>query len=141
MVSFPSGFEVCSCKPLDGYFDGPAAPKARRNRPGVAPRGLVVGTKVALSVFGRVVSKKVAPKEALWRVASTKVAPSRPLGALWMASGAVLKRSWELPEAFWSALGELLELRGRVGSGLISLYLSSENASFEAVASRKVAPK
>ena len=59
----------------------------------------MVGTKVASSTFGRVISRKVAPKEALWRVAATKVAPSRPLGALWMASGALLKRSWELPEA------------------------------------------
>ena len=40
----------------------PVAPKASQHRPGVASRGLVERAKVASSVFGRVASRKVAPK-------------------------------------------------------------------------------
>ena len=43
-------------------FEVPVAPKASQNRPGVASRGLVERAEVALSVFGRVASRKVAPK-------------------------------------------------------------------------------
>ena len=43
-------------------FEVPVAPKASQNRPGVASRGLVERAEVASSVFGRVASRKVAPK-------------------------------------------------------------------------------
>ena len=43
-------------------FEVPVAPKASPNRPGVASRGLVERAEVASSVFGRVASRKVAPK-------------------------------------------------------------------------------
>ena len=43
-------------------FEVPVAPKASQNHLGVASRGLVERAKVASSVFGRVVSRKVAPK-------------------------------------------------------------------------------
>ena len=43
-------------------FEVPVAPKASQNRPGVASMGLVEHAEVASSVFGRVASRKVAPK-------------------------------------------------------------------------------
>ena len=43
-------------------FEVPVAPKASLNRLGVASRGLVEHAEVASSVFGRVASRKVAPK-------------------------------------------------------------------------------
>ena len=43
-------------------FEVPVAPEASQNRPGVASRGLVERAEVASSVFGRVASRKVAPK-------------------------------------------------------------------------------
>ena len=43
-------------------FEVPVAPQASPNRPGVASRGLVERAEVASSVFGRVASRKVAPK-------------------------------------------------------------------------------
>ncbi len=43
-------------------FEVPGAPKGLQNRPGVASRGFVKRAKVASCVFGRVASRKVAPK-------------------------------------------------------------------------------
>ena len=43
-------------------FEVPVGPEGPQNRPGVAPRGLVEHAEVASSVFGRVASRKVAPK-------------------------------------------------------------------------------
>ena len=113
-------------------FEVLAAPKECRNRPGAASSGLVQRSKAPSSVFGS--------------VASMKVAPSRPLGAL---RGGLLGRSWSAPGVSRRSFGALLarfccsEVASRAEKSKvrISLYLCSENATFDVPAASKVRRK
>ena len=68
-------------------FEVPVAPKASQNRPGVAWRGLVVEhVEVASSVFGRVASRKVAPK----RRTSARPSGTQPRPELGQAEKTIL---------------------------------------------------
>ena len=72
-------------------FEGPAAPKERRNRPGAASSGLVERSKAPSSVFGSVASMKVAPSRPLGALRGAFLGA---LGALLGSPGGLLGRSW-----------------------------------------------